>query len=511
MSENSHGAPRFSKVKVLLQSRRFYLFVLGLFVFESIWIAFSAVYPQAFDENFHFGLIQVYSHYWLPFLGHQPPNANAYGAVARDPSYLYHYLMSFPYRLLALFIHRQTAMVIIFRLFDVGLFMIGLQLFRKVLLRVGVSRALTNLSLFLFVLIPIVPQLAAQVSYDDLLFPLVAWICLLAFKAIDELRSKHPSFQTLAVLLSVSILSCLVTYIALPLLFGAALALVVVAIRSYGYDLKSFWRGLCKDFRARSRYLKIGLISLLLLSVGLFIQRDGVNLIEYHSIVPNCSKVLSVKQCSAYSAWYSDYTRHQQVVTGSTVASVNIFLYTYLWLYWMWYRLFFAVNGPASGFYSTPPFLLPSIAAALLAISGVIVMIKWRKRIFSNNPYLLFLLAVCSIYILSLFVKGFATYKYTATLENMNGRYLLPVLLPIAAMAGLAFSIALKRLQVQKALFAVIISVLFLQGGGLLTFILSSDQSWYWPNNTVVKVNNTAKRIANHVIVKHTIPVKTSS
>ena len=67
-------------------------------------------------------------------------------------------------------------------------------------------------------------------------------------------------------------------------------------------------------------------------------------------------------------------------------------------------------------------------------------------------------------------------------------------------MAGLAFSLALRHLQIQKALFAVVISVLFLQGGGLLTFILSSDQSWYWPNSTVVKINTAVKKIAHHVI-----------
>jgi len=103
----------------------------------------------------------------LPYLAHQPPNANAYGAVARDPSYLYHYLMSFPNRVLSLFIHGQTAQVITLRFIDIGFFTSGLVLFRRVLLRAGLSQGLTNFCLFLFVLIPIVPQLAGQVSYDD--------------------------------------------------------------------------------------------------------------------------------------------------------------------------------------------------------------------------------------------------------------------------------------------------------------------------------------------------------
>src|ERR1700721_3858493 len=85
-----------------IRSKGFYRFVIVFFVFEAAWIALTAAYPQAFDEQFHFGLIKIYSHYLLPFLSKQPAGANQFGAVARDPSYLYHYSMSFPYRLIEL-------------------------------------------------------------------------------------------------------------------------------------------------------------------------------------------------------------------------------------------------------------------------------------------------------------------------------------------------------------------------------------------------------------------------
>jgi hypothetical protein len=75
-----------ARILQFIKSPRFFKIILLFFLLEAVWITFSAAYPQAFDENFHFGLIQVYSHYWLPFLSRQPPNANAYGAVARDPS-----------------------------------------------------------------------------------------------------------------------------------------------------------------------------------------------------------------------------------------------------------------------------------------------------------------------------------------------------------------------------------------------------------------------------------------
>src|ERR1044071_4545924 len=102
-------------------SRRFFWVVLGFFVFESLWIGLSAVYPMAFDEEFHLGVIRIYSQQWSPFLASQPENANQFGALVTDPSYLYHYLMSFPYRLIAVITDNLMVQVILLRLFNVGM------------------------------------------------------------------------------------------------------------------------------------------------------------------------------------------------------------------------------------------------------------------------------------------------------------------------------------------------------------------------------------------------------
>ncbi len=128
----------------VLGSRRFFYVVLAFFGLSGLWVALSAVFPMAFDEEFHLGIIRVYSGHWLPFLGGQPDGADAYGAVAADPSYLYHYVMSFPYRIIALFTDNEMVQVILLRFINVGLFGLGLVLFRKVLLRAGTSPALTH-------------------------------------------------------------------------------------------------------------------------------------------------------------------------------------------------------------------------------------------------------------------------------------------------------------------------------------------------------------------------------
>ncbi|HSX30798.1 MAG TPA: hypothetical protein VLE99_02675, partial [Candidatus Saccharimonadales bacterium] len=106
--------------------------IVSFFVLEALWFVFSARYPMAFDENYHFGLIKLHAEQWVPFFTSQPHDASVFGAVVRDPSYLYHWLMSFPYRFISLFTHSQTAHVIVLRMINVGMFAYGLTLYRRI-------------------------------------------------------------------------------------------------------------------------------------------------------------------------------------------------------------------------------------------------------------------------------------------------------------------------------------------------------------------------------------------
>src|SRR5438270_1670989 len=155
------------RMGALLASRKFYWAILGVFVLEAAWIAASGRYPMAFDEDFHLGIIRLYAHHLGPFWAGQPESADRFGAVARDPSYLYQYLMSFPYRLINVFTHDQTIQIVILRVLNIGLFASGLVLYRRLFLKTGISRPVVHACLLVFVLLPIVPLLAGQINYDN--------------------------------------------------------------------------------------------------------------------------------------------------------------------------------------------------------------------------------------------------------------------------------------------------------------------------------------------------------
>jgi hypothetical protein len=475
-------------------SRNFFYVVLGFFVLEALWFVFSALYPMAFDEDFHLGVIRIYAEQWSPFLAAQPEGADAFGAVARDPSYFFHYLMSFPLRFIELFTQSETIQVIFLRLINVALFAWSLVLFRRVLLKAGTSPALVNVSMLLFVLIPIVPQLAAHINYDNLLMVLLAWLCLMTFRLVDSFREQRVDMAALAVFVAICLFTSVVKYAALPLLLAAVLFVAIMAYRNF--------RGKSKRLRMRIKdgYLRIGRktkIALLLgLALGslLFVQRYVVNMIDYGHPVPDCGKVLSVEQCKQYGPWGRDYGYEQN---RPDEFQANPLTFMGSWLEGMQHRLFFAVSGAKTGFNNYIELPVPVITFSVLAIAGLLATVIWWRQIFRGHAYLAFFMLLSVVYCAVLWYDQYGMYKQTGVAVAINGRYLVPILLPLAAVVGRAIAIGLARCKRDglKPYLAAAVIILFLQGGGVFTFILRSDDSWYWPNQFVRNINHGARNV----------------
>ena len=478
------------------RSRYFFYGVMVFFVFESLWIALSSLYPMAFDEDFHVGIIQIYSAQWSPFLPDQPQGADAFGALARDPSYLFHYLMSFPYRIVRLFTDDQAIQVILLRCLNIAFFAGGLVLFRRMIVLVTKSPALAHVGLLLFVLIPIVPQLAGQINYDNLLFLLMGWLCLLLLQLCNLWKSRRLDIGLVVVVFNLCLLMSLVKYAFLPIF-----AAVVVFLAGYILHVcaKNNWRAVVRRaFSHMSRTTIIGLSLLTLVSGILFVQRFGVNTIVYRTPVVDCGKVLSYDHCKSYGPWIRNYNYAQ------TKQDVNesLLSYTGVWLRDLHRRLFFAVNGPASGYANYRPLPIPYVTAGVLVAISVVLVLLYAKKLFTGQLFLQFSLLAIVLYCGALWIENYSQYIETGQPVAINGRYLIPVIPLWIALAGRAFQLALKKHQLVKPILASVVIVLFLQGGGLLTFIIRSDASWYWSQPTVLRVNQEAQRLVSPLIVE---------
>lgn len=466
-------------------NKGFWLIVL-LFVAQAVWIALSNRYPMAFDEDYHLGIIRLYAHHMNPFWQTQPANASMYGAVYRDPSYLYHFLMSFPYRCVSLFTASQTVQVLWLRFANILLFASGLLIYRRLLRQLGLSALATNFSLLIFTFVPVASLLAAQINYDNLFIPLVALATLWTVELTQEtVAYKRINAGRLLRLLILCLLASLVKYAFLPFFVAIGIFLLIVFAKVF----KSFRKLLLTlgfGLTLMTRTKRMVLLLLLVVSAALFLQRYGVNLIRYHTPLPDCSRVLSVRECSDYGPWDRDYLLASQKTSGHN----SPFAYLGQWSYGMWLRLFFTVDGPPTQYQTRGPLFLPAIGAIVFAILSLLLFIRhapylWNKyRLILGAPALM-----AFLYVLSLWLDGYAAYARTGQPVAINGRYLLPILPLLFALAVLVWRHALAGRHVLKGVVATLAVLCMIWGGGALTFILRSSNSWYWPNATMRTVN----------------------
>jgi hypothetical protein len=490
----------------ILSSRKFFYGIVVLLVLQAIWMALTARYPMAFDENFHWGIIKIYSHQWGPVITSTPSDSGAYGELIRTPSYLYHYLMSFPYRLIASMTNQETVQIIFLRFINIGLFAAGLFVFRKVLLQLRFSAAVTHLSLLLLVLIPVVPFLAGQINYDNFLFLLTPAIGLAALKCGQEvLRKERLPAAAFVSLLALGMLGSLVKYAFLPVFLAAILYVAVVIIRQkdFGLLIKKTWDA----FTSAKLPLKIALIALLLVSFGLFAERYGGNIIQYQSLDPDCAKVESINHCQEYGPWARNYL----LTTGVTPSGTDPTPFAIGWIIGIIHRLYFAINYDYVNYYELP---LPVTAAYAFGLAGVVLVIIYWRRLFKANLQLLLIALITLIYVASLIYVNYSDYlKYDAFLA-INGRYLIPILPFVFAAIAAAYGMLIRkkasvsrRMRIKTGLVAVLL-LMTLQGGGILTYAVRSDPNWYWPNPLAKSLGQGLKDAVSPFIIGASSKIK---
>lgn len=480
--------PLLTRTYQILNSEKFFWFVIGLFIFQAVWIVFSALYPMAFDEAYHFNLTRVYAEGWLPLLTERPEGLG-FNAVTRYPSYLFHYLMSFPYRAVAFFTVSEFAQVVWLRLINVAFFTGSLIIFRKIFIRAGLSRALAHIGILLFSLIPIVPLLAAHINYDNLLILLVAWMLLLAQTIIRKLQHQEIALKQLLIITIVGLTSTVVKYAVLPILL-----VIFGFIFIYGiYRLKALPKNdLSAQIKAGwdkfSFGAKVTLPLFLVLTSGLFIERYGVNIVQYGSLVPACDQVLSEEQCMEFGP----YERNQayQARRDPNFQPDRI-MHARTWFSGMWYRTFFMINGdvPVDRYQNFPPLPLPAIAATATLVLGLLASGYYWRHVFWRRPYIVLLGLVSVFYSAILFFNNYSGYVELGRTAALNGRYLLLIFPAVIVVIGLGYQRLLRNRMNLKIIASLLAVLLFLQGGGLSSFLVRSSTSWYWPHPQVYEIN----------------------
>ena len=489
----------------VLGSPRFFYVIAGLLVFQALWIALTARYPQAFDEQFHFGLIQLHAQQWLPFFTHQPSGAEVHGAVVRDPSYLYHYLLSLPYRLLIAWKVSLPLRIIILRLINIAMFVAGLFVYRALLVRIGLSRRLIHTGLLFFVLTPIIPLLAANINYDNFIFLLTAAFFLYAVRFMQTLeRERRIDVAGLVLVLIYGVVAALAKYTSLPVTVATLVVMMWVTFRMFRRD-----EGAGPAVRVNWPKPFFVIISgiIIVALFGLALERYGINLVRYHSLSPDCAKVLSVKSCHSYAVWERDF-EWAQIYPHPSLQGIVV--YPFVWLHRMVFETMFTISsrfgaGGLVEYVPAPPMTVANYTAWVLVIGALVSATVFWRRLWRQH-YLRYLLLISLFYALTLFGKNLSEYLHVGEGVAIHGRYLVPVY-PVLYVAGaLALGALFDRLHRPslKITLVLVSLVLLSQGAGLITWIYRSDPSWYWSrgmHDLVYEINRPVQTIVHHILI----------
>lgn len=479
----------------------FFYAAITVFVLQAGWVAASGAYSMAFDEYYHYGLINLYAQQWSPFIT-QPDGPAVFGAVAQDPSYMYHYMFSFPFRLLALFTSNQTIQIIVMRLANIGLFVAALFIYRELLWRLGLSKRSGQIIVVFSTLLPVSVQLAAQLNYDNAQFLLVGAVLYTASGCLVRLR-QNGFIEMLHIiwLSSLIMLGCLVKFTFLPFAVTVIIFMAIILVKSWfrrPKELPSVLR------LGHSLWSVRGLLSLFVLGVlaVAIAQRYGVNIVRYQSPAPRCDVVLSKNDCLAYDPYRRDagfrQSKYHEVLDYKDKLN-----YPFRWFEQMIWEAYIVVGNRQSGYPVGRPLVAAYSTGHIIAYGMLAVWLLCLRRVWRfGTDALRLTIVVVVVYAAILFVRNYGDFIRTGVPVAIHARYFIPVFPLIAAVVVVALHSFNTRIVMvrQKVVVLTIIALLVTYwGGGIVPFVVRSDDSWMWPH--AVKPNQTLRSIIEPVVI----------
>lgn len=480
---------------------KFFVATLVAFLINAIWLSFTAIYPLPFDEFAHVGAIQLYAKQWSWMVNYQPIDTGIIGDLTREPSFLYRWLMSFPYRVLDVFLSTNQT-IIAMRLMNVVMVAVGIYLFWKLLSGWGVSRRLLNIIFLAFVMTPMVPFLAAHVNYDNLMFMLTPIVLGYATKLIKD---NHNLVRNIALLVLWGGVTVLAKQTFLPIMAIVLMYVTTVVVRrNRGNNLQVIrddWRGIPKN-----RYFWLIAVGLLIIT-AMSIERYGVNIVKFGTQSPSCEQIQPVELCRQFGPWYRNNVINVEN-RPITPPYGNAFSFSQYWTTRMM-RGYFAIfqHTPTRVVHEREPFgpivvrpllPLPVSFAWIVAIAGLVAVI-WQRRKIGSDANLRFALVVVVGFVLVQWLYNYSGYLTMWKAEAVQARYTYPIMILLFTLIATAVNqmIANKRVKVWLVVFMF---VCYVWGGGVAGWLIRADDTWRWQDPVVQQVNHSVQDVLRRTV-----------
>ncbi len=491
---SSHGMkPTMGNILRFIRTDAFFKVIIGLFILQAAWLAISNTYPSLIDESYHLGIIQQYSNSLSPILSTQPPGSSELGDITRYGSYFYHFLMSFPYRVLDWVGVHHFIIVVLLRFINIAIFVLTIVAFRKVLKRLQFGPAVINMSMLIVTLLPSFILLGATVNYDSL-FILFAVMHLYFFVALLKTEFLLKNFIGL---LLTGTLGSITKYTFLPIIVTTGLVTAVIIIR---YRSKLIAR--MKEGPRQISWRLAGLGVLALLSTGLFIERYGGNIIQYSSVQPDCSRLHSIEFCKKWPPWGRNLKLDAAYPDQpSSLAGASKFFVEDWWRSIVKSTTLAGKSTTGGLIYGSP------LALGTLTFLSCIGMFFYIITSFTKKYrrfWALHLIAL--VYVFFLFMSNFVDYLQMGRIIGVQARYLfwiLPIIIALALTGIRAFiGASFKRTDRIELVGYVVLLGILSQYAGLMTYGLTYGRQQETSKTTITKpINATLSKVAKKIVI----------
>lgn len=455
-------------------SKYFFIFLICLIAAQGLWFALTFM-PGIFDEKQHFDFINMYTEHISPFISKQDTRWDSLGEITRSPSYLFYYLMSWPLRAVKLVSDSYFIQVFSLRLIMLSIFVVGIFLYRKLIIRVSNSRALAHLALLLVVLTPAYASFAGAINYDLAIFALVPFILL---NLLDILQAKKPDLGKITIVIALGMAACLIKFSFLPIFVASVLYIMYDLWLKHGKKVLS---AISFSWRKLSLIAQIAIATSLIFSSLLFIERPVASVLKYQRVVPPCTKILSEERClKNYTAARSIKFRRNKPNDFKPVNPGKYFLKN-----WSSGQIHMEVRV-VSGTQALPVLMMAYHTATVVGLALILIYL----RDFLRDKRYRVLLIISGTYIVALFAENYAAYMRLGQPVAITARYLLPVV-PILLYFMLLASkrmLAHRLPNVLASLALLIPFVIVTQGGSVATHQLTVPD-YRWSNKTMRNIN----------------------
>jgi hypothetical protein len=423
--------------------------VFGLFIVQAVILVFTVKIGIPPDEQNHLSFINYYAQHSIsPVFSHQQPTYNL-GDKTREVDYLYHYGMSLLVRIMPFSSGVEQHVI---RLFSVLFAVLTFALLAKVFKILGISAAIITTAIAILTNLPMVLMMSVAINNDVLVWlgmALGLWLLVRLW--------RQPTATDLVWLFTLSVAGGLVKRTLLPLGLAFGVIGLVVLVR----NVHTIVNGL----RQWNWHLVLA-IAVLLVSIGLFTERIGGNIVRYGSITVTCEQVHGEAAC--YNFWANIRSRYLATLPPEKPIAPPLFAGK-----WLTASFDNIVDIQTQGWrHEVKPARWMGRSFEFMIVIGAGLGLIYEIRRLKVDALARQRLTVLGIAIFFIFVHllvNWGEYKKSKFFGiALNGRYILPCVLPLTIMSGYYYTKTFEKYPKLVILGGMALVIITIFGSGVI-------------------------------------------